>query len=218
MNQIIAKTVIYCDRLDLNIGTRINPALYHITRGQRDDSFVYHTKEDRKYYQYHKLNINKKSINLQCMYARRKKCTAQLTITANKDGLIKKGEGVQRNRFFMAKEIVLDEKSAQDWSVKLDSGKNEHSEFCTNQVPLAKRPRMEENAEENATPSEIRSHNQQWCRFGQGQPLARAFRHTQTRTAIIQKTCQIKHVENAWKMNENGGARLLEIISDSKNI
>ena len=76
---------------------------------------------------------------------------------------------------------------------------------------------MEENAEENATPSEIRSHNQQWCRFGQGQPLARAFRHTQTRTAIIQKTCQIKHVENAWKMNENGGARLLEIISDSKN-
>ena len=89
----------------------------------------------------------------------------------------------------MAKEIVLDEKSAQDWSVKLDSGKNEHSEFCTNQVPLAKRPRMEENAEENATPSEIRSHNQQWCRFGQGQPLARAFRHTQTRTAIIRKTC-----------------------------
>ena len=72
MNQIIAKTVIYCDRLDLNIGTRINPALYHITRGQRDDSFVYHTEEDRKYYQYHKLNINKKSINLQCMYARRK--------------------------------------------------------------------------------------------------------------------------------------------------
>ena len=48
---------------------------------------------------------------------------------------------------------------------------------------------MEENAEENATPSEIRSHNQQWCRFGQGQPLARAFRHTQTRTAIIRKTC-----------------------------
>ena len=55
------------------------------------------------------------------------------------------------------------------------------------------------------------------CRFGPGQPLARAFRHEQTRTAIIQKTCQIQHVENAWNMNKSGGARLLEKISDSKN-
>ena len=34
--------------------------------------------------------------------------------------------------------------------------------------------------EENAKPHEIRAYNQQWCRFGPGEVLARAFRNEQT--------------------------------------
>ena len=71
----------YCDKIELDIDTRKNPALLHVTRGQRDD---YHTKEDRKYYQYHKSQINKKSINLKCIYANTKKCPASLIILPRK--------------------------------------------------------------------------------------------------------------------------------------
>ena len=69
-----------------------NPALLHVTRGQRDDLFVYHTKEDRKYYQYHKSQINKKPINLKCIYANTKKCKISLIILPRKKDLIKNGD------------------------------------------------------------------------------------------------------------------------------
>ena len=84
-------------------------------------------------------------------------------------------------------------------------------------MPLAKRPRMEDIIEENSTPAEIQAYNRQWPRFGPGAALGRAFRFTQTRSAITQKTCLIKHVVNAWQMNKKGGDRLLEKISDTKN-
>ena len=181
------QTVPYLDRIKCDIGTRKNPILFHVTRGQRDDSFIFHTKEDRKYFQYNKTSINKSSIQLKCMYATRKNCSAQLSIIANKPNRIQKGEGNQRYRFFTNKNIILDTNSGEDWTVKLDSGKNDHSEFCLNQVPLPKRPRMEDIAEEIATAVEIKAYNQQWSRFGPGQSLCRAFRHTHTRAAIINK-------------------------------
>jgi hypothetical protein len=57
-------TAPYCDKINLEKGTRKNLFLMHVTRGQQGDSFVYHRKEDRKYFQYHKLQINKNTINL----------------------------------------------------------------------------------------------------------------------------------------------------------
>ena len=65
--------------------------LMHLTRGQRDESFVNHTKEDRKYYQYHKSQINIKSINLKCIYAESKNCKAKVTILPLKKDLIING-------------------------------------------------------------------------------------------------------------------------------
>lgn len=56
-----------------------------------------------------------------------------------------------------------------------------------------------------------------YCLFGQREVLARAFRHEQTRSAIIQETCQIKQTKNSWGMRDLSGARILEKISDSKN-
>jgi hypothetical protein len=105
------------------------PILLHVTLGQRDDSLIFHTKEDKKYFQYHKTSINKSSIQLKCMYATRKNCSAQLSIIANKPNLIQTGEGNQRYRFFMNKNIILDTNSGEDWTVKLDSGKNESRNY-----------------------------------------------------------------------------------------
>jgi hypothetical protein len=48
----------------------------------------------------------------------------------------------RKNADLWKQKIALDEKSAKNWEVKFESGKCEHSEFCENQVPLAKRPRF----------------------------------------------------------------------------
>ena len=152
------------------------------------------------------------------MYKKLKKCPATVSLVPTNQNTIKSIRTEKGPlKYALNEEVPLNKKSGQDWSIKPDSCKGDHSVYCTVQLPLAKRPRMEDIDEDSSTSVQIRKHNRQWCRFGPGAPLARAFRHEQTRTAIIQKTCQILHVENAWNMTKSGGARLLEKISDSKN-
>ena len=188
----------YLEFMATDCGTRKNPFLMHLTSGERDNSHVFHFKEDNKYFQYHINNVYKKSLNLICMYRKLKKCPATVSLVPNNPNTIKTirtEKGVLK--YALNEEIPLNKKSGQDLSIKVDSGNGDHSSYCTVQVPLAKRPRMEDIDEDSSTSVQIRKHNRQWCRFGPGAPLARAFRHEQTRTAIIQKTCQILHVENA---------------------
>ena len=81
----------FFDDLNTENGTRKNPFLLHFTSGQKDDSRVFHFKENRKYFQYHISNINKKSINLKCIYFRSQKCKATLTVLPKDPNLIKFG-------------------------------------------------------------------------------------------------------------------------------
>ena len=69
MNRLV---VPYLDNLTTENGTRLNPFILHVTRGQRDNSYVFHFKENRKYYQYHQSSVNKSSVNLRCMYSKSK--------------------------------------------------------------------------------------------------------------------------------------------------
>ena len=181
MNRLV---VPYLDNLTTENGTRLNPFILHVTRGQRDNSYVFHFKENRKYYQYHPASVNKSSVNLRCMYSKLKKCPATLTITPNNSDLIQNERCEKTKKYFLATKI-LNEDSAADWVVKQNTGKGEHTAFCQNQVPLNKRPRMDDAVEELAKTHEIKAYNQQWCRFGPGGALARDFRYTQTRAAII---------------------------------
>ena len=210
------KQVKYLDHLVTDIGTRNEPFLLYVTRGQRDDSFISHFKEDGLYFQYSAFSIRKSGLILKCIYCVRKKCPAKLEVIAMKKDLIVREEKNIR-KFYLSKNLNLNEFSQKDWMFKNGSSIGEHVFFCTNQVDLAKRPRMEDIVEIRSTPAQIKAHKQQWCRFDKGQPLARAFRFEHTRSAVIQQTCQIKHVENAWEMTDLGGARLLELISDTKN-
>jgi hypothetical protein len=124
------------------------------------------------------------------MYIKLKKCSATVSLVSNNPNTIKSiqtEKGVLK--YSLNEEILLNKKSGQDWSIKVDSGKGEHSSYCTVQVLLAERPRMEDIDEDFSTSVQIRNHNRKFSRFGPGQTLARAFRHEKTRTAIIQKTC-----------------------------
>jgi hypothetical protein len=92
---------------------------------------------------------------------------------AVKKDLIK--NGAKPKKIVMNNEIKQDTKSGKNWDVKYDSGKFDHCKFCLNQVPSAKRPRMEETLKQIATPVEIQAWNRQWPGFGPGQALGEIF-------------------------------------------
>jgi hypothetical protein len=56
------KQVKYLDHLVTNIGTRNEPFLLYVTRGQRDDSFIFHFKKDGLYFQYSAFSILEEQI------------------------------------------------------------------------------------------------------------------------------------------------------------
>ena len=64
-----------------------------------------------------------------------------------------------QKKIVMNNELKLDTKSGENLDVKYDSGQFDRCKFCLNQVPLAKRPRMEETLAQNATPAEIQAWN-----------------------------------------------------------
>ena len=58
------------------------PVLTHMTHGQRDESRVFHSKEDGKYFEYRVCNISRTTVVMECIYGRKtkKKCMARFTI------------------------------------------------------------------------------------------------------------------------------------------
>ena len=53
------RVVPYLNRLNLE-GTRAKPSLLNITKGGKENSLIFHTKEDEKYFQYRARCVNKK--------------------------------------------------------------------------------------------------------------------------------------------------------------
>ena len=60
----VLKKVSYLSRLEINEGTRKKKFLIYVTRGGQDNSFIFHTKAESKYYQYRAQNVQKNSIQL----------------------------------------------------------------------------------------------------------------------------------------------------------
>ena len=74
------RRVPYLSRLN-NEGTREKRCKLYVTKGGKDDSMIFHIKEENNYYQYRRLNVYKKKVTLMCIYKRNKrgKCKAELT-------------------------------------------------------------------------------------------------------------------------------------------
>ena len=122
------KQVKYLDHLVSDIETRNESFLLHVTRGQRDDSFISHFKEDGLYFQYSAFSIRKSGLILKCIYCVRKKCPAKLEVIAMKKDLIVRGEKNIR-KFYLSKNLNLNEFSQKDWMLKNGSLIGEHVFF-----------------------------------------------------------------------------------------
>ena len=116
-------------------GTLETPVLVDITHGGKDESRIFHFKENEKYFQMVPNYVTKKSVQLHCIYGRKTKhdCPKRLKLIPAKgksDLIIAKKDG-KRNRFFLNRDAPL---LTTDWEVVENSGTGDHSQFCKNQV------------------------------------------------------------------------------------
>ena len=66
------RRVPYLLRLN-NEFTREKPCILYITKGGKDNSMIFHMKEENNYHQYRRLNVYKKKVTLMCIYKRNKR-------------------------------------------------------------------------------------------------------------------------------------------------
>ena len=184
----VTRVVPYLSQINSCEGTRKKPELLYVTRGGKNNSLIFHTKENGKFFQYRAKCVNNKSILLMCIYKRNVRgnnCQAFLTVTPNRDGLIisKRTAENRQARFYINYEEKIEENSFIDWTVK-SSNNEKHSQFCLEQIPFHLRE-FSQYIAENGTPQEIQNDRRKYARFGPGQPVMRAFRTEHTKKSII---------------------------------
>ena len=129
----INRVVPYLSRINTCQGASRKPEIIYVTKGGKDNSFIFHFKENGKFFQYRAKCINKKSILLICIYKRNSRsidCQAFITITPNHEGLIILRMGKSTSRWFINFERKIGENSFSDWSAK-SSNTKQHLSFCT---------------------------------------------------------------------------------------
>ena len=91
------------DESIVTAGDRKNPQLLYVTSGALDNSFLWHFEENGKFYQYRQYSVTKKTVILQCVYAKNKRanCPARITVEPLIEGLIYARKINGRNRFFI---------------------------------------------------------------------------------------------------------------------
>jgi hypothetical protein len=97
------RVVRYLARINSCDGTRQKPELLFVTRGEKENSLLFHTKENRKFFQYRQKSVNLKSIVLMCIYKQNSRfanCNAFITVKLNREGLIISKMGERENRFY----------------------------------------------------------------------------------------------------------------------
>ena len=155
------RVVPYLSRFNSCEGTRKKPEISYVTRGGKQNSLIFHTKENGQFFQYRAKLVNKESILLMCIYKRNirsSNCHAFITVTPNRENLIvsKKPDENSRARFFINFDEKIDESSFADWTVKSSNGEK-HSQFCLEQIPFHLRE-FSQFIAENGTPAVISGH------------------------------------------------------------
>ena len=201
-------------------GSRETPNFLYCTNGARNDSKIFHTEENGKYYQYHKLAVNQNDVNLRCMYHKNQRahCCAHLKIRPKKPDLIY-GQNVNgTSRYFLAENINTTDLSGDDWETVPNSGLNEHSEYCQLQLAKADQPKLDDYLRDQMTGKEIQSFNKNFSRFGPYEPLARHLRFRQTRAAIRHHEIKLKHTIKELNIDTLGPRFLpsLTVIQNEK--
>jgi hypothetical protein len=114
------RVVTYLARINSCEGTRQKPELLYVTQGGKENSLIFHTKENGKFFQYRQKFVNQKSIVLMCIYvhiyiykqnARSDNCYAFILIEPNREGLIILKIVKLNNRFYINYEEKISEDS-----------------------------------------------------------------------------------------------------------
>ena len=192
-------------------GDRANPVITDITKGGKENSRIWHTKENNQFFEYRQKNINKKSVHLNCIYFEKPgvKCPGKMIVKPNAPNLInsKKNKN-EKKRFSLNYEAPL---NIEDWSVVENSGTGEHTEYCCNQV--ARRDRVyDQNILHHGTPAEIRKEKAKYPRLGPFGGFNRGYRTTHTDLAKSSQRLETGTVEKQWSVDVNHGAQFLPMV------
>ena len=166
------QSVPYLNRLNTVEGTRQKPHLLYVTHGGKKESYIFHYKEENLYFQYRVYSVRKNSVVLMCIYTRNSrsmKCPAKLTIIPKRNDLIYAKMLGGRNRFYVNFAIALNETSYDDWTLESSNEEN-HSNYCSTQVPFHSRVFKIYTRKRNATSNSGRSQKilqkWSWSNFG----------------------------------------------------
>ena len=83
----INRVVPYLSRINTCQGASRKPEIIYVTKGGKDNSFIFHFKENGKFYQYRAKFVYKTSILLMCTFernARSNDCMAFVTVMPNR--------------------------------------------------------------------------------------------------------------------------------------
>jgi hypothetical protein len=116
-------------------GTFQTPILQNITHGQRNNSRLWHTREDNNLpFHYCLKKVRKSRGLLQCSNHRLSNCPAKFYVKAKKPDYIYAERRPGKDTLF---KFNYEKKfRVEDFEVEENSGNFEHSNFCVNQVPL----------------------------------------------------------------------------------
>ena len=114
-------------------GDRAAPVITDLTKGGKADSRIWHTKENDKFFEYRQKHVTKKAANLVCIAFTLPsiKCPAKLQVQPLAPNLILTKKGKRQNILSINYEAPLNH---ADWYVVPNSGTDDHSEYCINQV------------------------------------------------------------------------------------
>ena len=119
-------------------GSFQTPILEDVTNGQRDNSRLFHTREDDSLpFHYYPRNIRKKKILVNCSNHEFSGCKAKFTLISKNPENTMKVERPGKKAFFkMNHNLPAD---VENWAVEPNSGNFQHSAYCRNQCPIEDR-------------------------------------------------------------------------------
>ena len=109
-------------------GSFQTPILEDITHGQRDNSRLFHTREDNSLpFHYYPKNVRKKKIMVSCSNDKFAKCKAKFAIISkNENNIIRCDQPGKQTFFKLNYDLAL---NLEDWEVQPNSGNFEHDAY-----------------------------------------------------------------------------------------
>ena len=177
-------------------GSFQTPILEDITHGQRDNSRLFHTREDNSLpFHYYPKNVRKKKIMVSCSNDKFAKCKAKFAIISkNENNIIRCDQPGKQTFFKLNYDLAL---NLEDWEVQPNSGNFEHDAYCTNQCPIEDRVFNFDIMNSNDATA-IRKKNGKYTHFSEETAFQKAFRHVHTRRGMHSNKCEIDSQASAW--------------------